>query len=139
MAEATTIIYWVSAGLLGLAALLALVRLSLGKTLLDRAVALDIVTAVAIASVALLIVWRGRQDLMVMLIIFALTGFLSSATIARFVSRESGDARRILSQEEARYEEAARQLSEERQAAIEAKELKQASWQEDTIDEQEIL
>lgn len=131
MAEATTIIYWVSAALLAVSAFLALVRLSLGKTILDRAVALDILTAVAIAVAALLIVWRGRSDLLVLLIIFALTGFLSSATVARFIGKETSSDRRILSMEEAKYEAAARRLAEERQAALEAKQLTQSSWEEE--------
>lgn len=126
MVEATEIIYWICGGLAAFAALLTVIRLGLGPTILDRAVAVDLLTAVAIAVVVLVIVWQGRADLSVLLVIFALTGFFSSVAIARFVDKERPGERSILSPEEAARQlqklrdEEERQLLKEKALADEA-------------------
>ena len=88
METAIDIIFWVSAAMMCVAALLVLGRLTVGPTSLDRVVALDLLTAVAIALSAILITWQGRTDLAVLLVVFALTGFFSSVVVARFAGRE---------------------------------------------------
>ena len=87
MELATEIIMWVALGLLVASALLAVVRVAFGPTILDRAVATDMLTSVGIALSALLIVWWHRADLQVLLVLFALTGLFSSTTISRFLHR----------------------------------------------------
>lgn len=121
MPEVLEILYWISAAMLLVAALIALFRLALGPTVLDRAVAVDLVTAVIIGMTALLIIWWDRQDLMVLMIVFALTGFFSSVTIARFSDRDDANARRILSREEAQQKERLQREKEARDAALEKK------------------
>lgn len=89
MDEAITIIYWICALFLGIAGVCAVLRVAFGPTVFDRAVAVDLTTAVAIGVCALIIVWWSRQDLLAMMIIFALTGFFSAVTVARFGSKQS--------------------------------------------------
>ena len=84
MITATAVVLSVAVGILVLAAAVAMVRLFLGPTALDRSLAVDVVTACVIGVVIVLIAWRARTDLMVLLIIFALTAFFSSVTVARF-------------------------------------------------------
>jgi multicomponent Na+:H+ antiporter subunit F len=62
-----------------------------------------------------MIVGWGRQDLSVLLVILALTAFISAVVVSRFAVRERSDARRILTAEEAE-----RQRVEREQAARDA-------------------
>lgn len=80
------VIIAVSLVILGVSALLSLVRLVLGPTALDRAISIDVVTASVIASIVILIAWWGRGDLAVLLIIFTLTAFFSTVTVSRYVA-----------------------------------------------------
>lgn len=99
------------------AAVLALVRLGIGPTLLDRAVANDVLTASGVGLVAVMIVWWQRHDLGVLLVVLALTSFLTSVVIARHSGRENSASRRILTPAEA-----ARQRADREQAARAAEE-----------------
>ncbi len=82
-------LFWlyVFAGVLVLlAALLTLVRLTLGPTILDRAVAVDVLTVVALAGGGLATVYSPREETMVFLVLLALTGFFSAVIVSRFVA-----------------------------------------------------
>ncbi|WP_022867332.1 monovalent cation/H+ antiporter complex subunit F [Schaalia vaccimaxillae] len=83
------------------AALLTLVRISRGPTLLDRAIANDVLAASGIAILAVMVVTWARDELAMVMLLFAITGFFGSIVIARFVRPESADERRILTPEEA--------------------------------------
>lgn len=87
MELSTEIVMWLSLGLLVVSALLAVLRVAFGPTILDRAVATDLLTSIGIALIAILIVWWRRADLLVLLILFAITGLFSSTTISRFMQR----------------------------------------------------
>ena len=84
MIIATAVLIAVSLGMLAAAAILSLVRLIVGPTALDRAIAVDVVTAAVIGTVIVLIAWWSRTELMVLLIVFALTAFFSTVTVSRF-------------------------------------------------------
>lgn len=88
-------------GVLVVAAGLALVRLQRGPTNLDRAVALDIVTAITIGVLVVISAAEHRTDLLPLLVVFTSVGFLSSTAIARFARREDPEERRILTPAEA--------------------------------------
>lgn len=109
-------VYMLCVVLLAVAGLLALLRLGWGPTLLDRAVSMDVVTAVTIGTVAVIIVAWRRDDLMALLVVLALTGYFSAVTIARFAVRENPSERRILSQQEAAAVERQRRERESRDA-----------------------
>lgn len=81
---------------------LALLRAERGPSMLDRVVALDVVTAAVLATVALISALQRRSDLLPVLVVLSLVGFIGSVTIARFAATESDEERRMLTREEAR-------------------------------------
>ncbi len=89
MILATQIVIAVSLGMLLAAGILSLVRLTLGPTALDRAISVDVLTAGVIGTVIILIAVWQRTDLMVLLIIFALTAFFSTVTVSRYVANNA--------------------------------------------------
>ncbi|MBN8883483.1 multicomponent Na+:H+ antiporter subunit F [Salana multivorans] len=97
----------------------AFFRVERGPSMLDRVVALDVVTAAVLATVALVSAHTKRTDLVPVLVVLALVGFIGSVTIARFAAQESDDERRILTREEARALEEQRRREEEDEAARE--------------------
>lgn len=99
--------------LLAVAAVLALVRAEKGPTLLDRTVALDVLTSIVVCAVALEAAWSRRIDTVPILVVLALVGFVGSVTIARFVAVEPVGEGRILTREEVAAQEAARRAEEE--------------------------
>lgn len=86
--------------LLAAAGVLALVRAERGPSMLDRSVALDILTSVLVGAVALEAAWARRTDGLPMLVALALVGFVGSVTIARFASVEPEGEGRVLTREE---------------------------------------
>jgi multicomponent Na+:H+ antiporter subunit F len=74
----------VCAGILGVAALLLLVRISLGPTMLDRIVALDVLVAVAICGLALEAAAHRHTSTLPVLVVLSLLGFVGSVSVARF-------------------------------------------------------
>lgn len=87
-------------GVLVVAAGISLIRLQRGPTNLDRAVALDVVTAITIGIVIVVSAWQRRLDLLPLLVVLTSVGFLSSTVIARFSRKETLEERRILTPQE---------------------------------------
>ncbi len=106
--------------MIALGAVLALIRVEKGPSILDRAVALDIMTSTLIIGVALDAAWNHRFDTIPVLAALALVGFVASVSISRFLAVEAEDAGRIKTAEEIAADEAARILAEEEAARIEA-------------------
>lgn len=86
--------------LLGVSAVLALVRAERGPTMLDRTLALDVLTSIVVGAVALHSAWTLRTDTIPVLVALAMVGFIGSVTIARFAAVEPPDEGRILTSEE---------------------------------------
>lgn len=86
--------------LLAAAGVLALVRAERGPSMLDRSVALDILTSTLVGAVALEAAWARRTDGLPVLVALALVGFVGSVTIARFASVEPEGEGRVLTREE---------------------------------------
>lgn len=107
--SALDVVHLVTALMAVAAGLLALWRLARGPSLLDRTIANDVLTAVGVGMVGVMIVGWARDDLSVLLVILALTAFISAVVISRFAVRERADVRRILTQEEADRQQAARE------------------------------
>ncbi len=72
---------------LGLAALLTTVRIVRGPTLADRAVALDLLTILAVAFVAAIAVGTGQSVLLDIAFVVALVSFLGTVAFARYLER----------------------------------------------------
>lgn len=89
-----------SAVLLALAAIVALVRVEKGPTMLDRTLAVDILTATIVGALALEAAYSQRVESVPILVAIALIGFITSVTIARFAAVEPEGEGRVLSREE---------------------------------------
>lgn len=98
--------------LIGAGAVLAIVRAERGPTMLDRTVALDIVVTCLVAAIALYAALYRRADVVPILVVLSLVGFVGSVTIARFASVEPEDAGRLRTPEEVEAEETARLAAE---------------------------
>jgi multicomponent Na+:H+ antiporter subunit F len=73
-----------SVGVLGVAALLLLARISLGPTMLDRVVALDVLVAVIICGLALEAAVHRHTTTLPILVVLSILGFVGSVSVARF-------------------------------------------------------
>lgn len=82
----TAVIVVVSA-MLALAALLLVVRLTVGPTILDRSVALDVLMAVTICGVGLHAAHTGSTYALPLLLALSMVGFVGAVSIARYASR----------------------------------------------------
>lgn len=85
-----TVVLWVCGGLLGAAALLLLARMTMGPTMLDRTVALDVLVAVGICALAVEAALNRHTSTLPILLVLTLLGFVGSVSIARF-SKGSDD------------------------------------------------
>lgn len=85
-----------------MAVLLTLYRLEKGPSLADRAIATDLLTAVLVGVIAVSAALFSRDDLMYLLVIIALVGFISSATIGRVARHGGEENRRVITLAEER-------------------------------------
>ncbi|MBM9434028.1 monovalent cation/H+ antiporter complex subunit F [Flaviflexus equikiangi] len=95
-----TIVAWVCGLLLFLSAIAVIIRVSKGPSMLDRMVGVDLLTSVILGAVAVISALTGRTDLLPVLVVLAIVGFIGSTTIARFVAHEPTADKRILTKEE---------------------------------------
>lgn len=108
-----TVVVIVCGVLLAVAGTLALIRAERGPSMLDRTIALDIVVTVVVAAVALYASIERRTDVVPILVVLSLVGFVGSVTIARFASVEPEGEGRVRTREEIAQEEAERIRAEE--------------------------
>lgn len=95
-----TVVYIVCLLVLLAAAIAALTRVERGPSMFDRILGLDVTTAVLIGVVTLIAAATRRTDLVPVLVVLALVGFIGSTAIARFAVAETGEEGRILTREE---------------------------------------
>ncbi len=100
------VVLWAGGLMLFAAALLIVLRIEKGPAMLDRTIALDMLVGVVMAGLAIWSAATGRTDLVNVLVVLALVGFVGSVTLARFVAVEPEDEGRILTPEEARERDA---------------------------------
>ncbi len=93
-----------------IALILSLIRLERGPSTADRAVALDVTTAASMGILLTIIAMGNRIDLLPLVIVISAIGFITSTTIARFVTRDSDAESRILTWQEARVLDAQQAL-----------------------------
>lgn len=103
--------------LLTAGAVLTLVRVEKGPTMLDRTVGLDTFTAILVAAIAVEAAWSRRIDTVPIIAVLALVGFVGSVTIARFAAVEPEGEGRVLSREEVAELERERREAEEAELA----------------------
>lgn len=93
-----TVLVGTAAVVLAVAAFLVLVRMTLGPTMLDRALSFDVLIAVAICAVAVDAALRRTAENLPLVLVATLLGFVGSVAIARFtpgsddVEDEEGEA-----------------------------------------------
>ncbi|MDP9800727.1 multicomponent Na+:H+ antiporter subunit F [Arcanobacterium wilhelmae] len=86
--------------LLAVAAVPVLWRLTRGPSTLDRAVAVDMLTSVLIGAVAIMAALTRRADLMPLLVVLAVVGFVGSTALARFAKAPKAEEKRVLTKAE---------------------------------------
>ncbi|MDR0481921.1 MAG: MrpF/PhaF family protein [Cellulomonadaceae bacterium] len=74
------------------AAVLAVVRMERGPSMLDRSVAFDVLATCLIGAVVVEAWWARRLEAMPVVVVLAMVGFSGSVSIARFASREPGES-----------------------------------------------
>lgn len=78
----------VATALLAAAALLAVVRMERGPSMLDRTVAFDVLTTALVGAIAVEAALSRRTESVPILVVLSLVGFIGSVTIARFAAVE---------------------------------------------------
>ncbi|MEV0388922.1 monovalent cation/H+ antiporter complex subunit F [Nonomuraea sp. NPDC050643] len=84
-----TVVYLVTLGLLGCGAAASLYRVARGPSMLDRAVALDVVTSLSMCGAGAFAVARDDYSDLPILLVLSLLGFVGSVSLARFFSGRS--------------------------------------------------
>lgn len=73
--------------ILVIAAGLCLLRALRSDGVVDRAVALDLLTTIIISGLALAVAWSGDSALVEVALVLGLLGFLTTSTVARYLGR----------------------------------------------------
>lgn len=81
------IIIQIAAVLIFFAILFAVIRLILGKTLVDRIVAIDALTVISLSLIALYAHVSGRFAYLDVALVYGLLSFLAVLAIARFLEK----------------------------------------------------
>ncbi len=84
----TTVLTWLIGGLLTASALLTLVRIIIGPSVLDRVVATDVLVSIVICSLGAHVALNPGSTTLPLLISLSLVGFMGSVAVARFVARD---------------------------------------------------
>lgn len=87
-----TTVLGIALGVLGLSAVLVLVRLVRGPHLADRVVAADTLLLFVVTATALLIARTGATRFAPVLLLGCLVGFLGTVAVARFLERDANGA-----------------------------------------------
>ena len=80
-------LFLVSGGIVLVAIVLATIRLLVGPTAADRAVALDSLTIMALSLIAIIAVIAGRIIYLDVALVYALVSFLGVVALARYLER----------------------------------------------------
>lgn len=82
-----SLIIQISVVLIFCAIVFSVIRLVIGRTLLDRVVAMDVLTIVTISLIALYAHIAGRFVYLDVALVYGLLSFLSVLAVARFIDR----------------------------------------------------
>ena len=74
-------------GLIGLAILMSIIRLVIGRTVVDRIVAVDMLTVISISLVVLYAHLTDRYVYLDVALVYGLLSFLAVLALARFLER----------------------------------------------------
>lgn len=79
---------WAIGGLLFFSALLSLIRITLGPSVLDRVVASDVLVSIVVCALGAYAALTDAWTTLPLLISLSLVGFMGSVAVARFVARD---------------------------------------------------
>lgn len=83
-----TVMTWIIGGLLALAALLTLVRVVTGPSVLDRVVATDVLVSIVVCALGVHVAVNPGSSALPILISLSLVGFMGSVAVARFAAED---------------------------------------------------
>lgn len=83
-----TVVVWIAAAILAVSALLVVVRVGIGPTMLNRVVALDLFAAILVCGLCVEAAYNSHSSTLPVLVALSLVGFVGSVSVARFASRE---------------------------------------------------
>ncbi len=84
-----TVVLAIAAVMLAVAALLALTRVVMGPTMLDRMMAIEVLIAVLVGGIAIEAAYNKHTTTLPILLSLALLGFVGATSVARFAAEES--------------------------------------------------
>lgn len=91
MSDLEHIVVWVIGAVLLVSAVLTLIRIIRGPSVLDRAVGADVMVAIIVCVLAVEAAVTDHSTTLPILISLSLIGFIGSVAVARFVSRDRDD------------------------------------------------
>ena len=80
-----TVVFWAAYVMLGAGALLTLVRLALGPSLLDRVIATDVLLVIISAGLAVYAALERDPTVVPVLVVVSLLAFVGSVSVARYI------------------------------------------------------
>ncbi|PZF81450.1 monovalent cation/H+ antiporter complex subunit F [Jiangella anatolica] len=83
-----TVVIWVCAAMLSVAAVLVLTRMAVGPTMLNRVVAMDVLIAIVVAGLGLEAALNRHATTLPILVVLSLVGFVGSVSVARFAAHD---------------------------------------------------
>ncbi|MGD8148701.1 monovalent cation/H+ antiporter complex subunit F [Ornithinimicrobium sp. Y1694] len=83
-----TIFAWAVGSLMSLSALLVLIRITIGPSVLDRVVATDTLVSIVVCALGAYVALSGAKTTLPVLISLSFVGFLGSVAVARFVAAD---------------------------------------------------
>ncbi len=86
--SALTIMGLAAAVMFGIGAIAAIVRIIVGPSILDRALATDVLLAIAICGLGAEMAINRHTDTLIVMLVLALFAIVGSIAIARFISKE---------------------------------------------------
>ncbi|MGY2127071.1 monovalent cation/H+ antiporter complex subunit F [Blastococcus sp. SYSU DS0617] len=111
------VVFWLAYGMLGIGALLSLIRLGIGPSLLDRVVATDTLLVIIAAGLAVHAGLQRDPTVVPVLVVVSLLAFVGSVSVARYIGgmliRSTGDGQDV-GLPEAAEERIARSLEADR-------------------------
>lgn len=83
-----TVVLVLAGTMLFIAAIVALVRVVIGPTMLNRVMAVEVLVAVVVGGLALEAAYNQHTTTLPVLLALAMLGFVGATSVARFASRE---------------------------------------------------
>lgn len=84
-----TVVLIIAGAMLFVAALLALTRVVIGPTMLDRMMAVEVLVAILVGGIAVEAAYNQHTTTLPILLALALLGFVGATSVARFAAEET--------------------------------------------------